>query len=46
MKRYVDQPELIEKEGKLSLENVRPYLPDSVMSHLQDIYLNMLEVKR
>ena len=46
MKRYIDQPELIEKEGKISLENVRPYLPESVMTHLQDIYQNMLEVKR
>ena len=46
MKRYIDQPELIEKEGKISLENVKPYLPESVMTHLQGIYQNMLDVKR
>ena len=46
MKRYVDQPELIEKEGEISLKNVKPYLPDSVMSNLKDIYLKILEEKR
>ncbi len=46
MSRYICNPELIEKEGKASLVNVRPYLAESVMKDLRNIYLDILEVSR
>lgn len=46
MARYVGNQELIRKEGSISLENVRPYLPDSVMSSLKELYLDLLDVRR
>ncbi|MBR6732040.1 MAG: glycosyltransferase family 4 protein [Bacteroidales bacterium] len=45
MERYILDRNLIASEGKVSLENVRTYLPDHVMNHLKEIYLQMLEVK-
>lgn len=46
MVRYVNSPEIIENEGKISLKNIEPYLPERVMSDLRDIYLNILEVRQ
>lgn len=46
MKRYTDNPELIESEGEASRRNVRTYLPGHVMNHLKEIYLEILDVKR
>ena len=45
MERYMKNPSLIESEGSQSLVNVKEYLPDHVMNHLQEIYLQMLDVK-
>ena len=45
MERYILDRNLIASEGEVSLENVRTYLPDHVMNHLKEIYLQMLEVK-
>lgn len=45
MYAYVSDPSRIEAEGKTSLEAVRSYLPKSVMAHLREIYLKILEVK-
>lgn len=45
MSRYMKNPSLIESEGSQSLVNVKEYLPDHVMNHLKEIYLQMLEVK-
>lgn len=39
IKRYIDSPELVDKEGQVSLNNVKSYLPDYVMNHLKEIYL-------
>ena len=44
MDRYIKNPSLIESEGCQSLVNVREYLPDYVINHLKDIYLQMLDV--
>lgn len=46
MARYIGNPDLIEKEGRISLENVRPYLPDNVMGRLKELYLDLLDVRR
>ena len=46
MKRYIDDPAIIESESKASKRNVETYLPQHVMNHLKEIYLNMLEVRR
>ena len=46
MSRYIDNPSAIGQEGNISLINVRPYLPDSVMEQLRQIYLDILEMKR
>ena len=46
MYRYICNPALIEKEGQISLMNVKPYMPDSVISDLNGIYLNILEARR
>ena len=46
MSRYIDNPSAISQEGSISLRNVRPYLPDSVMEQLRQIYLDILEMKR
>lgn len=46
MCRYICNPALIEKEGQISLMNVKPYMPDSVISDLNGIYLNILEARR
>ena len=45
MKKYVDNRSAIETEGNISLKNVAGYLPEHVMNHLKEIYLEMLEVK-
>ena len=45
MNRYIKNPSLIESEGSKSLVNVKEYLPDHVMNHLEEIYLQMLDVK-
>lgn len=45
MNRYMKNPSLIESEGSQSLVNVKEYLPDHVMNHLEEIYLQMLDVK-
>ena len=45
MNRYIKDPSLIESEGSQSLVNVKEYLPDHVMNHLREIYLQMLDVK-
>ena len=45
MNRYIKNPSLIESEGSQSLVNVKEYLPDHVMNHLREIYLQMLDVK-
>lgn len=44
--RYIENPQNIEAEGRISLENVKPYLPESVISHLKALYLDLLEVRR
>lgn len=44
MSRYINNPSLIESEGRQSITNVKPYLPEHVMNHLKEIYLQMLEV--
>lgn len=46
MARYIDSAGLIAEEGGRSLKYVRPYLPDSVMKDLRNIYLDILEVSR
>lgn len=46
MSRYIDTPSAISQEGSISHRNVRPYLPDSVMEQLRQIYLDIMEVKR
>lgn len=38
MKRYVNNPELIQIEGKESFKKVESYLPDRVMEDLKNIY--------
>ena len=45
MSRYIDTPSLIHSEGEQSRMNVLPYLPEHVMSCLNEIYLQMLDVK-
>jgi hypothetical protein len=44
MKRYIDDPAIIESEGNASRRNVETYLPQHVMNHLKEIYLKMLDV--
>lgn len=46
MHRYICDRTLIEKEGQVSLMNVGPYMPDSVISDLNGIYLDILEARR
>lgn len=46
MAGYIGNRDLIEKEGRISLENVRPYLPDNVMGCLKELYLDLLDVRR
>ena len=42
--RYIDNPELIIKEGSVSLSNVSTYLPDYVMNDLKQIYLREISL--
>lgn len=46
MYRYIGNPQLIEKESSISLKNVMPYLPDNVMGCLNNLYLDILDVRR
>lgn len=46
MSRYISDPELIIKEGKTSLDNVRPYLGVNVIRDLRNIYLEILDESR
>lgn len=41
--KYVDNHELLEKEGKMSLKIVETYLPEYVMMQLKKIYENLLK---
>ena len=45
LKKYMETPKAIVREGKVSLQNVRTYLPSHVMSHLRKIYLDTLDVR-
>ena len=45
MSRYIGNPSLIQSEGEQSRVNVQPYLPEHVISSLNEIYLEMLDVK-
>lgn len=42
IKHYLDNPEYIEKEGRASLELVRPYTPEYVLNDLKKIYEDLL----
>lgn len=44
MKHYMDNPDIIGKEGAVSLINVSPYLPQEVMDHLRRIYVETLDM--
>ena len=37
--KYVDNPEIIQTEGKESVTNVAPYLAENVMKELKELYL-------
>lgn len=37
--KYVDNPEIIQTEGKESMANVAPYLAENVMKELKELYL-------
>lgn len=45
MSGYIGNTSRIETEGRESLRKVQSYLPESVIGHLKEIYLKMLEVK-
>ncbi len=42
IRHYINQPDCIEKEGRESLVLVKPYTPESVLSHLRTIYTELL----
>lgn len=42
LKHYIDNPDCIKQEGKESLEIVKPFTPDYVLSHLKKIYEELL----
>ena len=42
IKKYIDNPLLIEKERNISLKMVETYLPDFVMNQLKNIYEKLL----
>lgn len=42
IKKYIDQPDLIEKEGAESTRRATPHLPTSVLHHLRTIYEQLL----
>jgi len=41
IRRYIDDPELIRKEGTRNQELVKAYYPDCVLGHLSQIYTKM-----
>ena len=43
MKKYVDNHDLLMKEGKMSLKIVDTYLPEYVMMQLKNVYENLLK---
>ena len=43
MKKYVDNHELLMKEGEMSLKIVETYLPEYVMMQLENIYIKLLK---
>lgn len=42
IKKYINNPSLLELEGGISLQTIKTYLPDHVISHLENIYNNLL----
>lgn len=46
MKHYVDFPDSIMQEGKQSAVIAKTYLPDYVLNHLKEIYINILNFNK
>lgn len=42
IRKYIDNPSLIQEEGQISLETIQTYLPEYVINHLKLIYNKLL----